>query len=143
MEMPFDRGTFAGGHFEDRDARGGVRRPNHDRGLRGAGKGTSLLATLESGNERADGNCAPIDYGFHMIVSDVTRTTLKEKEWKLHRQRRYQLQDVHGLPGVFLRDRREILLATAAGGPNGSDHDAAENGIAIRFQLVAQALGRG
>ena len=42
-------------------------------------KGTSLLATLDKWHEKADGNCA-IDYGFHMIVSDVNETTLKEMD---------------------------------------------------------------
>src|SRR6202000_2282565 len=40
-------------------------------------KGSSLLATLDKWHEKADGNCA-VDYGFHMIVSDVNDGTLKE-----------------------------------------------------------------
>src|ERR1039458_8237997 len=42
-------------------------------------KGTSLLATLDKWHAKADGNCA-IDYGFHMIVSDVNDATLKEMD---------------------------------------------------------------
>src|ERR1700684_3779532 len=42
-------------------------------------KGTGLLATLDKWHEKADGNCA-VDYGFHMIVSDVNDGTLKEME---------------------------------------------------------------
>ena len=42
-------------------------------------KGTSLLATLDKWHAKADGQCV-VDYGFHMIVSDVNDTTLKEME---------------------------------------------------------------
>ena len=42
-------------------------------------KGQSLLATLDKWHEKADGNCA-IDYGFHMNISDVNESTLKEMD---------------------------------------------------------------
>src|SRR5205085_4766388 len=40
-------------------------------------KGSTLQPTLDKWHEKADGNCA-IDYGFHMILSDVNDATLKE-----------------------------------------------------------------
>src|SRR2546423_5116940 len=42
-------------------------------------KGTTLLSTMDKWHAKADGNCA-IDYGFHMIVSDVNDQSLKEME---------------------------------------------------------------
>ena len=38
-------------------------------------KGSSLLSTLDKWHAKADGRCA-VDYGFHMIVSDVNDTSL-------------------------------------------------------------------
>ena len=68
---------------------------------------------LDKWHEKADGNCA-IDYGFHMIVSDVNDTTL-QGDGRLHRRRGDQLQDVHGLPRRVLRDRRRDPAGHAAG----------------------------
>ena len=103
MEMPFG-GTFSADTFETgtKAAAWGGTTTIIDFAVQA--KGTSLLATLDKWHEKADGNCA-IDYGFHMIVSDVNDATLKEMDG-LHRRRGDQLQDVHGLPGRVLRDRR-------------------------------------
>src|SRR5215469_4284785 len=104
-------------------------------------KGTSLLATLDKWHEKADGNCA-IDYGFHMIVSDVNDTTLKEMDACIA-SGVTSFKMFMAYPGVFYATDGEILLAMQQAARNGSTimmH--AENGIAID-QLVAQALGRG
>ena len=42
-------------------------------------KEQTLREGLDTWHEKAEGNCA-IDYGFHMIVSDVNDQTLKEME---------------------------------------------------------------
>jgi len=78
MEMPFG-GTFSVDTFETgtRAAAWGGTTTIIDFAVQA--KGTSLLATLDKWHQKADGNCA-IDYGFHMIVSDVNETTLKEMD---------------------------------------------------------------
>ena len=78
MEMPFG-GTFSVDTFETgtRAAAHGGTTTIIDFAVQA--KGTSLLATLDKWHEKAGGNCA-VDYGFHMIVSDVNDGTLKEME---------------------------------------------------------------
>jgi len=104
-------------------------------------KGTSLLATLDKWHEKADGNCA-IDYGFHMIVSDVNDGTLKEMEPCIGAGVT-SFKMFMAYPGVFYATDGEILLAMQQARRTGATimmH--AENGIAID-QLVAQALAAG
>src|SRR6266571_3717097 len=74
MEMPFG-GTFSVDTFETgtRAAAWGGTTTIIDFAVQA--KGTSLPATLDKWHAKADGRCA-IDYGFHMIVSDVNNTTL-------------------------------------------------------------------
>ena len=43
------------------------------------GKGQALREGLDAWHAKAEGN-ATIDYGFHMIMSDVTDETLKEMD---------------------------------------------------------------
>jgi hypothetical protein len=52
-------------------------RPSSTTAAASPSEGTSLLAALDRWHAKADGTCA-IDYGFHMIISDVNETTLKE-----------------------------------------------------------------
>jgi dihydropyrimidinase len=104
-------------------------------------KGTSLLATLDKWHSKADGNCA-IDYGFHMIVSDVNDTSLKEMEACI-RAGVTSFKMFMAYPGVFYATDGEILLAMQQAARTGATimmH--AENGIAID-QLVAQAIADG
>jgi dihydropyrimidinase len=104
-------------------------------------KGTSLLATLDKWHEKADGNCA-IDYGFHMIISDVNDTSLKEMESCIAAGVN-SFKMFMAYPGVFYATDGEILLAMQKATETGSMimmH--AENGIAID-QLVAQAIAAG
>jgi dihydropyrimidinase len=42
-------------------------------------KGKSLREGLDAWHAKAEGNCA-VDYGFHMIVSDVNEASLKEMD---------------------------------------------------------------
>jgi dihydropyrimidinase len=104
-------------------------------------KGTSLLSGLDKWRAKADGNCS-IDYGFHMIVSDVNDTTLKEMDACIAAGvNSFKLFMAY--PGVFYSTDGEILLAMQQAARSGATvmmH--AENGIAID-QLVAQALAAG
>ncbi|HEV7977264.1 dihydropyrimidinase [Amycolatopsis sp.] len=104
-------------------------------------KGTSLLATLDKWHEKADDNCA-IDYGFHMIVSDVNDTSLKEMETCVSAGVT-SFKMFMAYPGVFYSTDGEILRAMQKARENGSTimmH--AENGIAID-ELAALAVASG
>ncbi len=140
MEMPFG-GTFAADTFETgtRAAAWGGTTTIIDFAVQA--KGASLLSTLDKWHEKADGNCA-VDYGFHMIVSDVNDTTLKEMDACIAAGVN-SFKMFMAYPGVFYATDGEILLAMQQAARSGAMvmmH--AENGIAID-QLVAQALAAG
>jgi dihydropyrimidinase len=140
MEMPFG-GTFSADTFETgtRAAAWGGTTTIVDFAVQA--KGTSLLATLDKWHAKADGNCA-IDYGFHMIVSDVNDQTLKEMDACIEAGVN-SFKMFMAYPGVFYATDGEILLAMQQAARSGATvmmH--AENGIAID-QLVAQALASG
>jgi len=104
-------------------------------------RGGSPRQGLETWMGRAEGNCA-IDYGFHMILSDVTDDALKEMEG-LVADGVTSFKLFMAYPGVFYSDDGQILRAmqqAAAVGATIMMH--AENGIAIDV-LVAQALAAG
>jgi dihydropyrimidinase len=104
-------------------------------------KGTSLLSTMDKWHEKADGNCA-IDYGFHMIISEVDDSSLKEMQSCIDAGVN-SFKMFMAYPGVFYSTDGEILRAMQRAAETGSMimmH--AENGIAID-QLVAQALAAG
>src|SRR5450631_3045222 len=140
MEMPFG-GTFSVDTFETgtRAAAWGGTTTIIDFAVQA--KGTSLLATLDKWHAKADGNCA-VDYGFHMIVSDVNDTTLKEMEACIGAGVN-SFKMFMAYPGVFYATDGEILRAMHKAAETGAMvmmH--AENGIAID-QLVARALAEG
>ncbi len=104
-------------------------------------KGQSLREGLDKWHEKADGHCA-IDYGFHMIVSDVTESSLKEMDLVVD-EGVSSFKLFMAYPGVFYSTDGQILQAMQQASSNGATimmH--AENGIAIDV-LVAQALARG
>ena len=138
LDMPF--GGTSVDDVRDRHPRRRLGRDDDDRRLRDPGQGHPLRASLDIWHAKAEGKAA-IDYGFHMIVTDVNDTT--PRRWGVHRRRGEQLQALHGLPRRVLRHRRGDLARHAAGRRLGATicmH--AENGIAID-QLVAQALAAG
>jgi dihydropyrimidinase len=140
MEMPFG-GTFSADTFETgtRAAAWGGTTTIIDFAVQA--KGTSLLATMDKWHGKADGNCV-IDYGFHMIVSDVNDTTLKEMEACIGAGVN-SFKMFMAYPGVFYATDGEILRAMHKAAETGAMimmH--AENGIAID-QLVARALAEG
>jgi dihydropyrimidinase len=96
---------------------------------------------LDKWHEKADGNCA-VDYGFHMIISDVNDTTLKEMESCLSGGVS-SFKMFMAYPGVFYSTDGEILRAMQKARETGATimmH--AENGIAID-ELAAQAVAQG
>jgi dihydropyrimidinase len=140
LEMPFG-GTFSADTFETGTIAAAFGGTTTIVDFPVQAKGTSLLATLDAWHEKADGNCA-IDYGFHMIVSDVNETTLKEMDACVANGVT-SFKMFMAYPGVFYATDGEILLAMQQAARNGAMimmH--AENGIAID-QLVAQALAAG
>jgi dihydropyrimidinase len=140
MQMPFG-GTFASDTFETgtRAAAWGGTTTIVDFAVQP--KGGSLLAALDAWHAKADGQCA-VDYGFHMIVSDVTDTSLKEMSACIDAGVT-SFKMFMAYPGVFYATDGEILLAMQqAARTGGLTMMHAENGIAID-QLVAQALAAG
>ncbi|MEU1371531.1 dihydropyrimidinase [Streptomyces sp. NPDC005803] len=140
MEMPFG-GTFASDTFETgtRAAAWGGTTTIIDFAIQS--KGGSLAEGLDTWHEKADGKCA-VDYAFHMIMSDVNESSLKEMDGLVSAGvTSFKLFTAY--PGVFLSDDGQILRAMQRAGSNGGlimTH--AENGLAIDV-LVEQALARG
>ncbi|QDY79754.1 dihydropyrimidinase [Streptomyces qinzhouensis] len=140
MEMPFG-GTFSSDTFETgtRAAAWGGTTTIVDFAVQS--QGHSLRAGLDAWYAKADGKCA-IDYGFHMIVSDVHDGTLKEMD-SLVSEGVSSFKLFMAYPGVFYSDDGRILRAMQrASGNGGLIMMHAENGIAIDV-LVEQALARG
>ncbi len=140
MEMPFG-GTFSADTFETGTTAAAWGGTTTIIDFAVQAKGTSLLATLDKWHQKADGNCA-VDYGFHVIVSDVNQTTLKEMDACVAAGVT-SFKMFMAYPGVFYATDGEILLAMQQARRSGATimmH--AENGIAID-QLVAQALAAG
>jgi dihydropyrimidinase len=140
MEMPFG-GTFSADTFATGTTAAAWGGTTTIIDFAVQAKGTSLLATLDKWHQKADGNCA-VDYGFHMIVSDVNETSLKEMDACIAAGVN-SFKMFMAYPGVFYATDGEILLAMQQAARSGAMvmmH--AENGIAID-QLVAQALAAG
>lgn len=140
MELPFG-GTFASDTFEtgSRAAAWGGTTTIVDFAVQSRGGG--LMEGYEAWREKADGNCA-IDYGFHLIISDVNEQTLKEMDTAVE-EGVTSFKMFMAYPGVFYSDDGQIFRAMQKAAENGSTimmH--AENGIAIDV-LVEQALQRG
>lgn len=140
MEMPFG-GTYASDTFETGTlaAAWGGTTTIVDFAIQS--KGGSLKAGLDAWHEKAEGKCA-IDYGFHMIMSDVNASSLKEMD-QLVSAGVTSFKLFTAYPGVFYSDDGQILRAMQRAGSNGGLVMAhAENGLAIDV-LVEQALARG
>ncbi|MFF8841551.1 dihydropyrimidinase [Streptomyces sp. NPDC015127] len=140
MELPFG-GTFASDTFETgtRAAAWGGTTTIVDFAVQTVGR--SLREGLDAWYAKADGNCA-VDYSFHMILSDVDESSLKEMDL-LVEEGVTSFKLFMAYPGVFYSDDGQILRAMQRSSSNGGlimMH--AENGIAIDV-LVEQALARG
>ncbi|MGH3366037.1 MAG: amidohydrolase family protein, partial [Nocardioidaceae bacterium] len=140
MEMPFG-GTFSADTFETGTTAAAWGGTTTIIDFAVQPKGGSLLATMDTWHQKADGNCA-VDYGFHMIVSDVNENTLKEMEACVDAGVN-SFKMFMAYPGVYYATDGEILQAMQkARGIGATIMMHAENGIAID-QLVAQALSSG
>jgi dihydropyrimidinase len=140
MEMPFG-GTYASDTFETgtRAAAWGGTTTIIDFAIQSVGH--SLREGLDAWHAKADGNCA-IDYGFHMIISDVDEQSMKEMD-VLVGEGVSSFKMFMAYPGVFYSDDGKILRAMQQGAANGAlTMMHAENGIAIDV-LVQQALAAG
>ncbi|MET9107862.1 dihydropyrimidinase [Streptomyces zhihengii] len=140
MELPFG-GTFASDTFETgtRAAAWGGTTTIVDFAVQTRGR--ALREGLDAWYAKADGKCA-IDYAFHMILSDVDESSLKEMDL-LVEEGVTSFKLFMAYPGVFYSDDGQILRAMQRSASNGGlimMH--AENGIAIDV-LVEQALARG
>ncbi len=93
-------------------------------------RGRSLREGLDEWHAKAEGHCA-IDYGFHMIMSDVNDATLAEMD-QLVAEGVPEFKLFTAYPGVFLSDDGAIFRAMQRTAKNGGlimMH--AENGVAI------------
>ena len=140
MEMPFG-GSFSADTFETgtRAAAWGGTTTLVDFAIQSRGR--PLREGLDRWFAKAEGHCA-IDYGFHMIVSDVNDDSLVEMDG-LVEEGVTSFKLFMAYPGVFYSTDGEILRAMQRAAGNGALIQMhAENGIAID-QLVAQALAGG
>ncbi|MGZ8475176.1 MAG: dihydropyrimidinase [Candidatus Limnocylindria bacterium] len=129
MELPFG-GTFAKDTFETgtRAAAFGGTTTIIDFAVQS--KGAALRAGLDAWHAKAEGK-ACIDYGFHMIMSDVTDATLAEMDGLVD-EGVTDFKLFTAYPGVFFSDDGAIFRAMQQTAKNGGlvmMH--AENGLAI------------
>jgi dihydropyrimidinase len=140
MELPFG-GTFAKDTFETgtRAAAFGGTTTIIDFAVQSRGK--SLREGLDAWHAKAQGN-AGIDYGFHMIMSDVNDDTLAEMD-KLVDEGVTDFKLFTAYPGVFYSDDGAIFRAMQRTSINGGlimMH--AENGMAIDV-VAAEYVNEG
>jgi dihydropyrimidinase len=140
MELPFG-GTFAKDTFETgtRAAAFGGTTSIVDFAVQS--RGASLREGLDAWHAKAEGN-AVVDYGFHMIMSDVNDETLKEMD-QLVAEGIPDFKLFTAYPGVFFSDDGAIFRAMQQTGRNGGlimMH--AENGLAIDV-IAADTVAAG
>ena len=140
MELPFG-GTYASDTFETgtRAAAWGGTTTIIDFAVQTYGQ--EVMPGFEAWMGKAEGNCA-IDYGFHMIIGDVTEASLKEMD-ALIGEGVTSFKLFMAYPGVFYSDDGQIFRAMQKAADIGATvmmH--AENGMVIDV-LREQALQRG
>jgi dihydropyrimidinase len=140
MELPFG-GTFAKDTFftGTRAAAFGGTTTIVDFAVQS--RGASLREGLDAWHQKAEGH-AVIDYGFHMIMSDVNEATLKEMD-TLVDEGVPDFKLFTAYPGVFFSDDGAIFRAMQQSGKNGGMimmH--AENGLAIDV-IAADTVAAG
>ena len=104
-------------------------------------RASRLREGLDAWHAKAEGNCA-IDYGFHMIMTDVNDDTLAEMD-ELVAEGITDFKLFTAYPGVFYTDDGAIFRAMQRTAKNGGTilmH--AENGMAIDV-VAARGGGRG
>ena len=140
MELPFG-GTFAKDTFESgtRAAAFGGTTTVIDFAVQSRGR--SLREGLDTWHAKAQGNCA-IDYGFHMIMSDVNEASLREMDGLVN-EGVTDFKLFTAYPGVFFSDDGAIFRAMQQTEKNGGlilMH--AENGLAIDV-VAEQSVAAG
>jgi dihydropyrimidinase len=140
MELPFG-GTYASDDFETgtRAAAWGGTTTIIDFAVQSIGE--PMMDGFETWMQKAEGRCA-IDYGMHMIVSDVNEQSLKEMDM-LMGEGVTSFKLFMAYPGVLYSTDGQIFMAMQKAAENGSTimmH--AENGIVIDV-LREQAIKRG
>jgi dihydropyrimidinase len=106
-------------------------------------KGESMLKALDTWHEKASGK-ASIDYGFHMIITDLSHQDSVAEMRKLMKEEGVLSAKLFmAYPGVLLVDDATIFRAmTVAGDHGGLICMHAENGVVIN-EIVARALAEG
>jgi dihydropyrimidinase len=140
LDMPFG-GTFSSDDFETgtRAAAYGGTTAIVDFAIQT--KGHSVRAGLDAWHAKAEGKAA-VDYGFHMILTDVNDATVVEMGSAMD-EGVTSFKMFMAYPGVFLVDDGQIFRAMQrAGELGGLVCMHAENGIPIDV-LVQQALAKG
>jgi dihydropyrimidinase len=140
MELPFG-GTFASDTFETgtRAAAFGGTTTIIDFAVQS--KGQSLAAAVDAWHQKAQGNTA-IDYGFHLICTDLPDERLPEIGGMID-EGVSSFKLFMAYPGVFLVDDATIFKAMGEAGDRGGlicMH--AENGVVIDA-MVKRALAQG
>jgi dihydropyrimidinase len=105
-------------------------------------RGQTMRHALDDWRERADGK-AVIDYGFHMILTELDGAGLSEMDRMVRDEGITSFKLFMAYPGVFMVDDQTIFRALQRSGENGGlicMH--AENGGVID-ELVKEALRRG
>src|SRR5438105_2175446 len=105
-------------------------------------QGGSLHQGLAAWHDKAEGKAA-IDYGFHMIVREVTRQSLSEMDDLVKQEGVTSFKLFTAYPGVFYVDDASIFRALRKTGENGGlicMH--AENGPVIDV-IIEEAKARG
>jgi dihydropyrimidinase len=140
MELPFG-GTYASDTFESgtRAAAWGGTTTLVDFAVQVHGE--NVMDGYETWMQKAEGNCA-IDYGFHMIIGEVTDQALKDMD-TLMGEGVTSFKLFTAYPGVLYSDDGKIFRAMQKAAENGGTimmH--AENGMVIDV-LREQAIARG
>jgi dihydropyrimidinase len=105
-------------------------------------RGQTMRHALDDWRKRADGK-AVIDYGFHMIVTELEDAALSEMDRMVRDEGITSFKLFMAYPGVFMVDDQTIFRALRRTGENGGlvcMH--AENGGVID-ELVKEALRKG
>ncbi len=105
-------------------------------------KGETLTQALENWHRKAEGKTA-VDYGFHLIVTDLPDERLPEFKRIIHEEGITSFKLFMAYPGVFLVDDATIFRAMTAAAEHGAlicMH--AESGLVIQ-EMVRRALAEG
>jgi dihydropyrimidinase len=105
-------------------------------------KGQSIEEALEVWHKKADGK-ASIDYGFHMIVTDLSEKRIPEMKKLIDHEGVTSFKMFMAYPGVLLVDDATIFRGMRLAGANGGlicMH--AENGVVID-EIVRHAIAEG